>query len=123
MDKKRASNKYKNICATLKVFVKEVRFMSQNKKINLREELKKKVLEKYRQTPEYNILLKIIKQKKISTTEKLKKYVQKQIKEDQEWLETREKNNKDGTMNRWLVRRAKRLDLFKTLDKKILKLL
>jgi len=52
-----------------------------------------------------------------------KKYVQKQIKEDQEWLETREKNNKDGTMNRWLVRRAKRLDLFKTLDKKILKLL
>ncbi len=89
----------------------------------LKDELKKKIPKKYQETPEFNILLKIIKQKKIKTSEKLKEYTNKQIAEDQNWLKSREKMNKDGTMNRWLVQRAKRIDFYKTLRKKIMSLI
>lgn len=91
--------------------------------MSLKEKLRKTIPEKYQLTPEYNIFLKMIKQKKIDTLDKLKNYIDKQIKEDQKWLKEKSKFSKEGTMNRWLVKRAKRLDFFKTLKKKILNLL
>lgn len=89
----------------------------------LKDELKKKIPKKYQETPEYNIFLKIIKQKKLTDKENLSLYIAKQIKEDQDWLNSKEKMNTEGTMNRWIVQRAKRLDFYKTLQDKIIKLL
>ncbi len=89
----------------------------------LKEELKKKIPKKYQETPEFNILLKIIKQNKLTDVPEFRLYLNKQIREDQDWLNSREKMNKDGTMNRWLTKRAKRLDFYKTLKRKILMIL
>ena len=91
--------------------------------MGFKEDLKNKIPIKYKYTPEFNILLKIIKQNKINTPDKLKKYINKQIKEDQAWLKERQKTSVEGTMNRWLVRRAKRLDFCKVIKKKILDLI
>ena len=91
--------------------------------MGFKEDLKNKIPIKYQYTPEFNILLKIIKQNKINTPDKLKKYINKQIKEDQAWLKERQKTSVEGTMNRWLVRRAKRLDFCKVIKKKILDLI
>ena len=89
----------------------------------LKENLKKKIPKKYQETPEFNILLKIIKQKKLDTAGKLREYINREITVDQEWLNERKRMNTDGTMNRWMVKRAKRIDFFKTLRNKILKLI
>lgn len=89
----------------------------------LKEELKKKIPEKYRLTPEFNILLKIIKEQKLDTKDKLKKYIADEIKTNQEWLDVRKKANSEGTMNRWMIQRARKIEFYKTLKNKILQLL
>ena len=91
--------------------------------MGFKEDLKNKIPAKYQFTPEFNILLKIIKQKKIDTPDKLKKYINKQIKEDQAWINERKKYSVEGTMSRWMIGRTRRLDFCKVIKKKILGLI
>jgi len=91
--------------------------------MTLKKELREKVPEKVVHTPEYNAFLSMIKQKKISTTDALKKHVNSEIEKCAEWRKKNDKNSQQGTMNRWKIHYSKKQDFYQLIKRKVLKYL
>ncbi|MBW2978707.1 hypothetical protein KY304_01180 [Candidatus Woesearchaeota archaeon] len=86
----------------------------------LKDILKTKVPEDIQATPEFRILLAIIKRKKIKGPAGLQTHVKSEIKLCREWIKKNQKQSKQGTMQRHLKKYTNKLDFYELINKKIL---
>ena len=85
--------------------------------------LKKKVPEEVRFTPEFRVLLAVIKKQDIKSSMGLKNYTNSEIKSLKDWIKTNKKQNIKGTMRRHIVKKQKQIDFYALIKKQVLKYL
>jgi len=87
----------------------------------VKEDLKKKVPDFVKETPEWTVFLRWISQRKITTRTQLKSKIDTEIKECQELMKTSMKSMRGGTNTRIVRSCAKKLDFLKLAKNKIIK--
>ncbi len=82
--------------------------------------LKRKIPEDIQFTPEFKVLLAIIKRKDIRGPASLRTHVKSEIKSCRDWIKKNQKQSKQGTMRRHLKRYNDKLDFYELVRKKVL---
>lgn len=88
-----------------------------------KNELKKKVPEDIQFTPEFKILLSIIKKENISSADALKAHVLAKIRNCRDWIKENQPQSIGGTMRRHLKKYTDVLDFYELINKKVLRYL
>ena len=91
--------------------------------MSVKEDLKKKVPDFVKSTPEWSVFLKWISQKKVKTAAQLKSTLNAEIKECETVMKKRMRESRLGTSTRIVRRCAKELDFLKLARNKIVKYL
>jgi hypothetical protein len=82
--------------------------------------LKEKIPQDMQTTPEFKVLLAVIKRKKIRGPVSLRTHVKSEIKSCRDWIKKNQKQSVQGTMRRHLKRKNDKLDFYELINKKVL---